>query len=544
MKKKKIKNEPYSSKRYAAEHRSAEDEAEDIYDGQPEDEGEATGALNSDAPPDMDFFDAGDDEEQYVVPKAVSNKIPKNNAAAYQAAKRAEDEKTAENRIDFEPEPERYVPKNELPKGGRKRRRAKRTPEIETEIAVTEYSRPDSFDDSDDFDVYDEYGDYDDYRDTANYMPMWKIILITFLVTVFCSGVVMFFAHGGADPIINRIQGTSSSEPTPIPTKIPVVEYTNMIPFEDASGAVYAVYKSGIAAASANSIIYFNPQGEEQWQINTLIVDPILKTAGDYILIAENGGKKLCLYTQSRMIYTRETDSNIRYANLSSNGDVVVVTDKESYKGAVVAYNKAGDKIFEWFSGTDPIMAAAISPRSRRIAVATISTDSSISSTVMLFNINEKESYASQTFDNTAVFDVQYKNDNLNIVGDNTMSIMSTSGKLVWKAEYYDEEFSHYAIDDDGNSLVLVDEANVPMLYRYNQKGKTEYSLKLGELPDFVDIYSNTIAYNNGREIIISGGKNRTSKSYTATMDVRKLYLIDSKSALIVYNNSLEFIGL
>lgn len=334
----------------------------------------------------------------------------------------------------------------------------------------------------------------------------------------------------------------SEEEATPTPTFRTQVEHTYILPFENASGAEFAPYSDGVAVAKANYMAYVSPQGQNVWNMNTSVVNPILKAEGEYILLAEKGGKKICLYNDKKLIYARDTEDNIITANLSSNGDVVIITSKEYYQGAVVVYNKAGNQIFAWNSGSDSILSADIAASSRRVAVSLLNTDSRAYSTVMLFDVNKPESYAAQKFEDTLAFDVEFLGETLNVMGDNIAAGISIRGKVLWTISFEEMEFTHYAFDQDGNKILLFDNKNIPQLNFYSKSGKQKAMLTAEELPDFIDILGDIMLYNKGRDVIFGNIKGTGLKKYTSSMDIQKLMMVGPDTFLIVYNNSLEFV--
>ena len=50
-----------------------------------------------------------------------------------------------------------------------------------------------------------------------------------------------------------------------------------------------------------NHMSYIDGTGTVVWEIDTAIVDPILKVDGNYILIAEKGRNKICLYIDNKL---------------------------------------------------------------------------------------------------------------------------------------------------------------------------------------------------------------------------------------------------
>ena len=61
---------------------------------------------------------------------------------------------------------------------------------------------------------------------------------------------------------------------------------------------------------------YIDGTGAVVWEIDTAIVDPILKVDGNYILIAEKGRNKICLYIDNKLQYDvddPDTVMSVRY---------------------------------------------------------------------------------------------------------------------------------------------------------------------------------------------------------------------------------------
>lgn len=320
------------------------------------------------------------------------------------------------------------------------------------------------------------------------------------------------------------------------------VKNTVTVPMEAAGQSEFIGFKGNIVSAHTNYMSLIGSDGSTIWENTTTIVNPMLKTAGNYLLLAEKGGRKICLYNDSKLVYEIDTEDNILNCSVSSNGDVVAVTDKASYKGAAVVFNREGKQIFAWSSGSDNIISADISPTSRRVAVSLLNTDDKVRSAVQLFNINEEESYAQVIFEDTIIFDTEFNGDTLSVFGDNCIAGIYAQGELIYDKRFDDVEFVHYGTDEEGNKILLFDNTNIPLINVYNQNASLKHQLSPEELPDFVDIWGKYIVYNSGRNIIYGkAGKSRLEK-YTASMDIKNLMLIDDNTLVIVYSNNIEIV--
>lgn len=320
------------------------------------------------------------------------------------------------------------------------------------------------------------------------------------------------------------------------------VDYSNIVPFDEASETEFAVYKKGIVCAKSNYICYINARGETEWEMNTSVIEPILCAEGNYILLAQKNGTKLCMYDGEKLLYDTDTDGIILSCSTSENGDAAVVLNRQSYRGAFSVYNKDGDEIYSWSSGSHLVLCADISKGSRRVAASLLNTDSKVKSTVMLFNINKKDSYASADFDDTILFDIQFADETINAFGDNSMVGMDTSGKVIFDKRFDDVEVTNYATDDKGTKIIVFSSDNIPMMNIYNSAGALKYTVTTQTQSDYADIDSYNLIYNDNRDVFL--GKPNSSKvsKYTASMDIKELALIDSRTFVVVYFNSLEFV--
>ncbi len=326
-------------------------------------------------------------------------------------------------------------------------------------------------------------------------------------------------------------------------------EFVNMeikssviIPYELASESDYGVWKDGVICASTNYLCYINDKGETEWECTTSVIDPILDTAGNYILIAQEGGTKLCLYEGGKLIYDTDCEDTILAADLSESGDCVLVTNKDLYKGAIAAYNKSGNLIFAHASGSGSIIDASISPTSRNIAAALLDTEDTVRSTVEIFDITKDEPIASAEFDDIILFDTEYFGNTVNVFGDNGMIGIKPDGETAYDRRFENADLSHYAYDTDGNKLLMLNASNIPTLAVYNLKGREKSLLTVPEEADYLCVDKNSIMYNNDREIISGKADGKIFERYTASMDIRDLIMVDRNTFFIVYSNSLELI--
>ncbi|MBS7298418.1 MAG: PQQ-binding-like beta-propeller repeat protein [Eubacteriales bacterium] len=354
-------------------------------------------------------------------------------------------------------------------------------------------------------------------------------------------------------------QVTNEPLPTPVESNIETVEDIPDVEFEDiapdeskshntpvaiesAYTYKYSQYRDYILCVNETSVLAYNRSGKSLWAIGIHMSDPILSVSGNYYMIAERGGRKIALFDGKKQVFQTEADGEIKTAELSENGDIVVVSDKEYYKGAVIVINRKGDKVFSWNSGHDSIIDADIASGSRRVAVSFLNTEIGANSRVEIFNISNGKSEAKTSFDGSIVYDVDFLGEVLNVFADDKVCGVSQRGKILWEKIYTERELLHHRAEDSGYKLMLVENNNVSEIEILTGRGGQKSLITAEKMPDCIDIRSGRIAYNIGRDLILSGFSGRHKKIHTCPREIRDVYVMDNDHAMVVYSSGLDFI--
>lgn len=345
------------------------------------------------------------------------------------------------------------------------------------------------------------------------------------------------------------IEKMEQAEATPTPD-IPIKEQplmsakSKIIALKNAYAASYVSYKGKLVCATDTAVICYNSQGEEQWKIDTSISNPILKTGGRYILAAETGGKKVYLFSGSKTVWEYTVENPIISADISSNGDAVIITDKPHCKGEVNVINRSGNLVYQWNSGKYEVLDADISPASRKLAVSLLNTDSGADTKLMFFDLKQSESYGNVDLTDSIAVDVEFCGDTLNVVCDNKTVGVSTKPEIAWTKEFEGKNLTKYFIEDSGYKLFVFDSSNVSQMSVITSRGGEKSSFETRAFPDCVYVSDGQLLYNNGRILIYTTLSGKKQQEYNCTRDIYNLLVLDSKNILAVYNSSIEFINL
>lgn len=323
-----------------------------------------------------------------------------------------------------------------------------------------------------------------------------------------------------------------------------VIKHTGKnIAMESASAARYARYSNGILLASETQLSFYTAKAVKKWSAGIQISSPVMQVGGKYILLFEKNGKKFTLYKGEKNIYTNSVSGTIKTASVSSKGDVVIVFDRENYKGSVAVFNKSGEEVYLWNSGTYSIIDADISA-SRRLAVALLDSEGLISSKIYFFNIKKSDVDAATDVKDTLVFDIVFDGNTLNAYADNKTLGIASNGKVKWSYDTAEKNITKYAMTSGGTKVIAFDHENASEITIVSGSGHEREIIKSEVLPDFVDIAGSKLLYNDGRTIIISNLSGEVLAKYICSRDVKKAYIIDSNNIFIVYASSIEFLNL
>lgn len=344
--------------------------------------------------------------------------------------------------------------------------------------------------------------------------------------------------------------------PTPLPTATPIVPFENqnikramaieksiMIPVQNSANMKYVVCGGKLFCVDKTAITIMSKRGQELHKDTVQLSEPIVRSAGNYVMAADKGGRRVYMYDGTKLLYDVDTEGDIISADVSENGDIIIVCSKEYYKGGVVVYNKNGDMVYSWSSGNDRIIDADISGQSRNIAIVTMSVDgSSICSNILACAIDSEKLEPVAKYPDKLIFDAEFYGNELMIIGDDMLAGLNGRGKQIWQNTLENSELIIY---DMGECLAGVFDMNDrPYVKTINSAGKEKGSMKMNMRADYIDINNGIVAYNEDRNLVVTDISAKANKSFSCMRDMNGLYIMDKDTAAVIYSSSIEFIDI
>lgn len=314
------------------------------------------------------------------------------------------------------------------------------------------------------------------------------------------------------------------------------------------------VFSNYIAMLNEKKVTLYNSYGEKITDIDVNINNAIYDSSNKYMVVAENGGKELCLILDKTYLWSTTTDSDILQVHVNQNGYVAVVTTDITHKSIIILYNSEGKKLFTSYFSSTRIIDLSISDDNKYIAVGELdSAGTVIQSNIKIISIEnaqkEPENTIIYTFNaeqGSLISNVEYQQNGqiICVYDDHVAAIKNEENQEILKAEN-----KVYVSNELNNSVVYLEEqsegvfkvsSNIHIINTLNNKDTTY------ELDDVVkDIYTNEeiIAVNAGTDIYFINTKGWLLKKYSANQEITNVKISENLAA-IIYKDKIEIIDI
>ncbi len=317
----------------------------------------------------------------------------------------------------------------------------------------------------------------------------------------------------------------------------------------ESSGLSIYSYKNKILILEDNVLTIYNHNGNKENTLDIQISNPIFKSNGDYLCIAENGGNRVYVILNKNIVWQKDLENSILDVNINSNGYLAVSMSGSIHKTIIQTFNNKGTLLFKQFLSSTYVTDMEISPDNKYLAIAEVNLSGIIiQSNIKILSI---ENVTSEDINSMMV----YSNSN-------------TNGDLIVKLKYQNKEtlvciFDNHieTIKDNASSTisefkdenVLFADINNKIIKIIQQKSHTylqiiginSSAVKNYEIDEPKEVYvsDGVIALNLGSEILFYNTSGWLIKKYYATQEIDKIVLCENLAG-IIYSNKIELISL
>lgn len=330
----------------------------------------------------------------------------------------------------------------------------------------------------------------------------------------------------------------------------------NSIDIDNNSNVNIYAYDKYIAVLAKSTLSQYDGNGELVSKLDVNISVPLMDSAGKYLVLAENSGKKIYLISGENTVWERELEGEISRISVNEKGYVSVIIKNTAYKSKVIVFDNSGNDLFTVFLRSNYAICSDISNNNKYLCIGLVSYSGTIvKSSVNIYSMELIQSDAENAVINSYEADSGELIIGVKYHGSDTAVCMFDSYiQKVTKdsnERLYDITQNDSFVDINLDSkIAIINRADNGMFsYEYqidfkDTLGKSERVYILNQdVPNFIVTNENKIAVNLGREVEFINTSGWLKKKYTSDTTVNSVVLGDSIAG-IVYKNKIVIINL
>lgn len=314
--------------------------------------------------------------------------------------------------------------------------------------------------------------------------------------------------------------------------------------------SVFTALKGYIIRCDRNSISGLNRNGGVEWQVSVSMSNPIVKTAGPYLLVGDKGGRDIYVIRNKTVKWNIKLDSNIINLSINEDGYVGVIFEKEGYNGIARVFDSDGDVIYTKYKHDVYLLDAKVSPSDRHVLISEV--DASGTSTNSILEVTDFKGQIEAVFKGTdeIIASTWFMKNDL---------VLAVSDK---EAKYFDKELeSQWKQAQNGSILTSNAAAGKYAVLAYSNVTQTglfsgntttvkilgtdgelngEYEAK-GKVKN-IDVIGSVIALNTENTVYFINTNGKLIGKFTDKADILEVHFIDSGEALLVTANSIKVV--
>jgi len=340
----------------------------------------------------------------------------------------------------------------------------------------------------------------------------------------------------GKSPVnsINKIKGAKEDEDD----EIIETEY------DMSSHPVFGAYKEQLIKCIKDSIKGLNAEGKEVWQRSINAGNPMFKTNGTDMLVADIGGKDIYIFNGNNIKWEKRIDNKIINADINEKGYVTVIHEAEGFKCAVSAFDPDGVEMFRRFIADSYVLAAKMAPSGKQFLINAVNISGINAYSYIEFFDNYEKPYAGLKQDEIMA-QVQYlKDGSVFAAGPSKAICFDKEGKEKWAKDFpkiysADTSAGKYiilAVAGNGNSGILGrNDVEVQVL---NTRGQLVSAYSVADEVKNIACFEEIIAVNTGREVHFVDTGGELVRRFAFKSDVINVQFFSKEKALVVTKNS------
>ena len=306
-------------------------------------------------------------------------------------------------------------------------------------------------------------------------------------------------------------------------------------------------YKGNVVMCSKESLKIYNSNGELKNSIDVDFKTPIVKSKGNYLVVANMDGREVIFFDGLKKKWERKQSGNIINIDINKNGYVAVVHKGENILSEVTVYNKNGEECLVKGKASNYIVDAKLANNNREIVINCIDTSGiRLNSIFEFIDIDGKNVQTVVSHEDKLFLDAKFAKDNFVALTGDEVICYDCEHNETWRKKLNNKIYCFNVCDDKyivldmatnkANDSLYRDNTNVKIL---NIKGNEVNTINVDNIVKNISVYDDIIALNLGKEIKLYTGKGRYIKSITSKIEVDKIDFINKGTVVLLTKNNL-----
>lgn len=286
------------------------------------------------------------------------------------------------------------------------------------------------------------------------------------------------------------------------------VDFLTHADIKDVSGLLASTeyfakrYDNGVIIYGNRGLNFINDDGETEWTAAHSMTAPRVYVEGDYILLADLGGKSACLYDGKNLKTKVTASGDIISAGVCDDGDFVLAVRSKGSKGVATVYDEDGKQLYTWKSGGGYIASCDIFDK--YITVGRLSADEKgVRSEIVTVNRKNNEEFVSAKLKDEMVFDIKvFDGGSAVAVTDKGFYGFSSGGEKEFSVSFNGAKLKNYSIESEDNLVFCFGgEQNNTIVKSYSSNGTERGTYSQRGTIESVDTCGEAILISNMRKL-------------------------------------------
>lgn len=315
---------------------------------------------------------------------------------------------------------------------------------------------------------------------------------------------------------------------------------------------LFTVYQDYIVKISVDNIKYYSKEGEEVFNKNLTLKNPIVRTNGKELLLADTNSREVYVFKDKEMKWTYKMEGTIINAEIGQSGHVAIVHEAKGYKSAITAFNLQGGPFFTRNIAESIGIKANVSPKAQNVTATMLDTTGIGSmSQIEVTSILGSPTGEKITGVDDLLSDILYMDSEMAIcVGDKITVGVDSKNVEKWRNTEDNYRIAS-GVRLDGRNALLVEISNDKSLLtsdfssrivKTGSDGKTSELYKSEGYIKNINAKDGVIGINLGNQVVFISSSGKKLGSYMPKMDVNQLYILSSNEAAVVTKTAVEII--